>query len=51
MTDFLDNIREHDKRMGVPEFEGWQEREIEAHKKAQSEGLNIPVVSKAKRLF
>ena len=44
MKDFLDNIREADKRMGVPEFEGWQEREIEAHKKAESEGLNIPLV-------
>lgn len=45
MKDFLDNIREHDKQMGVPEFKGWQEREVEAHKKAQIEGLNIPIVT------
>lgn len=31
MKDPLEEMREYDKRIGVPEFNGWQEREIEAH--------------------
>ena len=30
MADHLDQIREWDKRIGVPGFPGWEEREIKA---------------------
>jgi len=48
MTDLNSKIREYDKRIGVPEFKGWQKREIEAIKKAQYEQLRIASVGKTK---
>lgn len=41
MKKHLNEMQEYDKRIGVPQFEGWQEREIKAHKKAQTEQLNL----------
>ena len=33
MENWMNKMQEYDKRIGVPEFEGWQQREIEAYKK------------------
>ena len=38
MENWMNKTREYDKRIGVPSFEGWEEREIEAAMSLQYNG-------------
>tara|TARA_R110000803_G_scaffold210521_1_gene282535 strand:- start:775 stop:888 length:114 start_codon:yes stop_codon:yes gene_type:complete len=37
MENWMNKMQEYDKRLGVPEFEGWEEREREHYKQTQNE--------------
>lgn len=46
MENWMNNMAEYDKRIGIPDFEiDIEKEEIEASKKAEKEGLTTPDVS------
>lgn len=52
----MNKMQEYDKRMGVPEFEGWQEREIEHYRQETKQSntfiyLNIEKPSQKSRVL